>query len=111
MGSDSIELICFTAREEAARYLVDYGVPVGTFDDTGMSTIAHMVEKMPHIAVDALNQFVIDDTAFRKSYFFLNYLEYDPIKYAIKFFQTLILNSICLVFFQKLQNTEKPFFK
>ena len=70
----------FLAREEAARYLVDYGVPVGTFDDTGMSTIAHMVEKMPHIAVDALDQFFVDDTAFRKSYFFLNYLEYDPIK-------------------------------
>eukprot|EP00111_Clytia_hemisphaerica_P011884 TCONS_00034914-protein len=69
------------AREEAARYLVDYGVPVGTFDDTGMSTIAHMVEKMPHIAVDALDQFMVDDTAFRKSFFYLNYMEYDPIRY------------------------------
>ena len=38
--------------------------------------------QMPHIAVDALDQFKIDDTAFRKSYFFLNYLEYDPIKYG-----------------------------
>lgn len=70
------------AREDAARYLVDFGVPVGTFDDTGMSTISHMVEKMPHIAVDALDQFLVTDTAFRKDYFFLNYLEYDPKRFA-----------------------------
>ena len=46
-----------------------------------MSTIAHMVEKMPHIAVDALDQFVINDNAFRKDYVFLNFLEYDPKSY------------------------------
>jgi len=40
-----------------------------------------MVEKMPHIAVDGLDQFVIGDNAFRKDYFFLNFLEYDPKSY------------------------------
>ena len=51
------------------------------FDDTGMSAIALMVEKMPHIAVDALDQFLLHDSAFRKDYFYLNYLENDPKKW------------------------------
>lgn len=70
-----------TAREDAARYLVGFGVPVGVFDDTGMSCIALMVEKMPHIAVEALDQFRVTDTAFRKDYFYLNYLESNPAKW------------------------------
>lgn len=69
------------AREDTARYLVEYGVPVGVFDDTGMSAIALMVEKMPHIAEEALNQFQVNDSAFRKDYFYLNYLEYPPKKW------------------------------
>lgn len=76
-----LALFSFLAREDSVRYLVDIGVPVGTFDDTGMSTMAHMVEKMPHIAVDALDQFLHVDTAFRKEYYYLNYLEYNPIKW------------------------------
>ena len=43
-----------------------------------MSAIALMIEKMPHIAVDALNQFQSLDVAFRKESFFLNYLESNP---------------------------------
>ena len=40
-----------------------------------------MVEKMPHIAYDALNQFHVSDNAFRKDFYYLNYLEYDPKKW------------------------------
>ena len=48
------------------------------FDDTGMSTVGLMVEKMPHIAVEGLNQFYSVDVAFRKGTFYLNYLEGNP---------------------------------
>ena len=51
------------------------------FDDTGMSAIGCMVEKMPHVALEALNQFRVTDYAFRKEYYYLNYLEYDPSKW------------------------------
>ena len=40
-----------------------------------------MVEKMPHIAVEALNQFRVTDRAFRKDYFYLNYMESNPAKW------------------------------
>ena len=37
-----------------------------------------MIEKMPHIAVEAVEQFHNIDRAFRKHYFYLSYLEKDP---------------------------------
>lgn len=43
-----------------------------------MSAIALMIEKMPHIAEDALNQFVSLDVGYRRESFYLNYLEHDP---------------------------------
>ena len=55
---------------------------MGVFDDTGMSAICIIVEKMPHIALDALNQFVVNDPAYRKNYFYLNYLEGNPVNWV-----------------------------
>ena len=43
-----------------------------------MSAIALMIEKMPHIAEDALNQFQSLDVGYRRESFYLNYLEHDP---------------------------------
>ena len=37
-----------------------------------------MIEKMPHIAIEAVEQFHNIDRAFRKHYFYLSYLEKDP---------------------------------
>ena len=37
-----------------------------------------MIEKMPHIAMDAVEQFHNIDRAFRKHYFYLSFLEKDP---------------------------------
>ena len=68
----------FVAREDAVRYLVEQGVPVGVFDETGLSALALMIEKMPNIAKESLEQFVSIDRAFRKEYYYLNYLEHDP---------------------------------
>ena len=45
---------------------MDYGAPVGVFDDTGMSAIGVMIDKMPNVALEALNQFRVFDPAFRK---------------------------------------------
>ena len=36
-----------------------------------------MIEKMPHIAIEAVEQFHYIDRAFRKHYFYLSYLEKD----------------------------------
>ncbi len=60
------------------RYLVERGAPAGVFDESGLSAIALMIEKMPKIAKEALEQFVYIDRAFRKEHYYLSYLEADP---------------------------------
>ena len=37
-----------------------------------------MIEKMPQIALEAVEQFHLLDLAFRKHYYYLSYLEPDP---------------------------------
>ena len=37
-----------------------------------------MIEKMPQIAIEAVEQFHLLDRAFRKHYYYLSYLEPDP---------------------------------
>ena len=37
-----------------------------------------MIEKMPQIAIEAVEQFHLLDLAFRKHYYYLSYLEPDP---------------------------------
>ena len=66
-----------TARPEAARYLIERGAPVGVYDDSGTPCLSLMIEKMPNIAIEAVEQFHNIDRAFRKHYFYLNYLEND----------------------------------
>ena len=66
------------ARPEAAHFLLDYGAPVGVYDDSGTSCYSLMIAKMPNIAMEAVEQFHHLDLAFRKHYFFLSYLEPDP---------------------------------
>ena len=64
------------AQEDSARYLLELGAPVGVFDDTGMSAIGLMVERMPQVAVDCLNQFQTTDMAFRRERYYLNSVSY-----------------------------------
>ncbi len=68
----------FLARSEAARFLIEHGAPVGVYDDSGTPCLSLMIEKMPHIAIEAVEQFHYVDRAFRKHYFYLSYLEKDP---------------------------------
>ncbi|XP_065055381.1 transient receptor potential cation channel subfamily A member 1-like isoform X4 [Rhopilema esculentum] len=66
-----------SARSEAARFLIEHGAPVGVYDDSGTPCLSLMIEKMPHIAIEAVEQFHNIDRAFRKHFFYLNYLEKD----------------------------------
>ncbi|XP_065055117.1 uncharacterized protein LOC135683708 [Rhopilema esculentum] len=66
------------AREEATRYLIERGAPAGVFDESGLSAVSLLIEKMPKVAKDALEQFVNIDRAFRKEYYYLGHLEHDP---------------------------------
>lgn len=67
-----------SARTEAARFLIEYGAPAGVYDCSGTSCLSLMIEKMPQIALEAVEQFHQLDLAFRKHYYYLSYLEPDP---------------------------------
>uniref|UniRef100_A0A7M5WS19 Ion transport domain-containing protein n=1 Tax=Clytia hemisphaerica TaxID=252671 RepID=A0A7M5WS19_9CNID len=67
-----------TARTDAARFLIDRGAPAGVYDSSGTSCLSLMIEKMPQIALEAVEQFHLLDLAFRKHYYYLSYLEPDP---------------------------------
>ena len=64
-----------SGRTEAARFLLEAGSPAAIYDDMGNSCLSLMVEKMPGIAIEALEQFHSMDRALRKKYYYLNYLE------------------------------------
>ena len=55
--------------------LLEAGAPAAVYDDEGISCLTLMVEKMPMIALDALDQFYSEDRALRKKFYYLNYLE------------------------------------
>ncbi|XP_065663270.1 uncharacterized protein LOC100211734 [Hydra vulgaris] len=67
-----------TARADAARFLIEQGAPAGVYDSSGTPCLSLMIEKMPQIAMEAIEQFHFLDRAFRKHYYYLSYLERDP---------------------------------
>lgn len=67
------------ARAEAALFLIEQGAPAGVYDTSGTSCLALMIEKMPQVAIEAAEQFHLLDRAFRKHYYYLSYLEPDPV--------------------------------
>jgi len=62
-------------REEACRLLMELDAPAGVYDDTGTTCLTHMIEKMPSVAKDALEQFQKVDKASRTVRYYLSYLE------------------------------------
>jgi len=62
-------------RSETTKYLIEQGVPVGVCDSSGLPALTLMIQKMPLVAREALQQFHSTDRANRKQYFYLNYLE------------------------------------
>lgn len=53
------------------------GAPTGVCDSFGNSVMFMMIEKMPHLAYEGLNQFFVEDNAMRRRYYYLDHLEFD----------------------------------
>ena len=66
------------ARAESARFLIEQGAPSGIYDSSGTTCLSLMIEKMPQVALEAMEQFQDIDRAFRKHFYYLSYLEPDP---------------------------------
>ncbi|CAB3992495.1 transient receptor potential cation channel subfamily A member 1-like [Paramuricea clavata] len=60
---------------KAAKLLVTAGAPAGVFDEQGNSALSLLIEKIPEVALIALDQFHTTDNINRREFYFLNYLE------------------------------------
>ena len=60
---------------KAAKLLVTEGAPAGVYDDVGNSAISLLIEKIPEVALLALDQLHTTDYINRREYYFLNHLE------------------------------------
>ena len=62
-------------RFKAAKLLVTEGAPAGVYDNLGNSALSLLIEKVPEVALIALDQFHTTDYINRRDFYFLNYLE------------------------------------
>ena len=60
---------------KAAKLLVTEGAPAGLYDNLGNSAISLLIEKIPEVALLALDQLRTTDYINRREYYFLNHLE------------------------------------
>ena len=67
-------------RSKAAKLLIAEGAPAGVYDDLGNSALSLLIEKIPEVALSAMDQFHSVDTINRKEFYFLNYLERTRLK-------------------------------
>ena len=67
-------------RSKAAKLLIAEGAPAGVYDNLGNSALSLLIEKIPEVALDAMDQFHSVDTINRKEFYFLNYLEATKLK-------------------------------
>ena len=59
------------------KFLLKLGAPTGVYDSYGCSAVQMMIEKMPILAYEGLNQFYVEDHAMRRRYYYLDHLDYD----------------------------------
>jgi len=62
-------------RSKAAKLLICEGAPAGVYDNMGNSALCLLIEKIPEVALKAMDQFHSVDIINRKEFYFLNYLE------------------------------------
>ena len=86
-------------RAKSAKLLVQHGAPAGVHDNTGNSALTLLIEKLPHVAIAALDQFHSISTINRKEFFFLNYLgknkkfeiTFSPVTYRVSVLEHVTL--------------------
>ncbi|XP_035826485.1 uncharacterized protein LOC101851051 isoform X3 [Aplysia californica] len=79
-GRTPIHVAAELDRSETARILLELNAPVWIPDNEGIRAITWMINKMPPVANEALNQFHLTDRPNRKQYFYLNFLVRDKEK-------------------------------
>lgn len=62
-------------RSKSVKVLMEEGAPAAVYDSEGTSAISMVIQKMPLIATEALEQLHSKDRTNRKQYYYLSYLD------------------------------------
>ena len=62
-------------RAKSATFLINAGASAAVYDSQGNSVISLLIERLPSVALKALDQFHLKDRINRKQFFYLNCLE------------------------------------
>ena len=62
-------------RAKSATFLINAGASAAVWDSQGNSVISLLIERLPSVALKALDQFHLKDRINRKQFFYLNCLE------------------------------------
>lgn len=60
---------------KAAKLLVTEGAPAGVYDNLGNSALSLLIEKIPEVALIAMDQLHTTDNINRREFYFLHHLE------------------------------------
>lgn len=74
-GRTPLQVAAELNRSKTAKLLIERGVPAFVHDKAGTFVLSLLIRKMPHVAMEAMEQFHSKDFTNRKQYFYLNYLE------------------------------------
>ena len=59
-------LCVHSGSEESVKFLLKLGAPTGVYDVNGCSAVQLMIEKIPQLSYEGLNQFYVEDHAMRR---------------------------------------------
>ena len=63
------------SRDKAAKILIDEGASSCLLDTFGNSALTVLIDRLPHLALEALNQLHITDVITMKELYYINFLE------------------------------------
>ncbi|XP_028402736.1 uncharacterized protein LOC114525550 isoform X2 [Dendronephthya gigantea] len=79
-GRPPLQVAAELSRAATARILIDEGASSCIYDANGSSAMTVLTEKLPSLAVEALDQLRVSDTITRRELFYLNLLEESLLK-------------------------------
>ncbi|XP_047134098.1 uncharacterized protein LOC100209684 isoform X1 [Hydra vulgaris] len=77
-GKTPLFLAAEYGSSKTAQLLLDLEAPIGVYDNDGNFCLSYLIEKMPDVAYQALNQFKVANISLGRNEVYLSYLEKNP---------------------------------
>ena len=88
------------ARDKTAKILIDEGSSSCLLDTSGNSALSVIIDRLPQLALEALNQLHTTDVITRKEFYYLNFLETSRMKLETKKARTPLETAVVMKKFE-----------